>query len=40
MSKGFGFVSFTEPHMADAAMAALNGQLIGDRQIRIEKTNT
>jgi CUG-BP- and ETR3-like factor len=40
VSKGFGFVSYTDPHMADAAMAALNGQLVGDKQIRIEKTNT
>merc|ERR1719152_1110322 len=38
VSKGFGFVSFTEPGAADAAMAALNGAMIGGRQIRIEKT--
>ena len=40
ISKGYGFVSFSLPEYADAALAALNGQLIGDKQIRIEKTNT
>ena len=40
MSKGFGFVSYTEPAAADAAMSAMSGQLIGDQQIRIEKCNT
>ena len=37
-SKGFGFVSFDNPQAADAAMAAMNGAMIGGRQIRIEKT--
>ena len=39
MSKGFGFVSFSAPHEADAALAAMNGAMIGGRQIRIEKTS-
>ena len=38
VSKGFGFVSFSEPAAADAAMAAMNGAMIAGRQIRIEKT--
>ena len=38
VSKGFGFVSFTDPASADAAMASMNGAMIGGRQIRIEKT--
>jgi len=39
VSKGFGFVSFTEAAAADAAMAAMNGAMVGGRQIRIEKTS-
>ena len=38
--KGFGFVSYSTPEIADVAMAQMNGQLIGDRAIRIEKTST
>jgi len=39
LSKGFGFVSYSTPEAADAAMAAMNGAMIGGRQIRIEKTS-
>ena len=39
ISKGFGFVSYSTPEAADAAMAAMNGAMIGGRQIRIEKTS-
>jgi len=39
-SKGFGFVSFATVESADAALAQMNGALVGDKQIRIEKTNT
>ena len=38
MSKGFGFVSFSTAAEADAVMAAMDGALVGGRQIRIEKT--
>ena len=38
--KAFGFVSYQSPEIADAAMAQMQGQYIGDKQIRIEKTNT
>jgi hypothetical protein len=40
ISKGFGFVSFTTAEEADAAMASMNGAMIGGRQIRIEKSST
>jgi len=39
-SKGYGFVSYTTVEAADAAMAQMNGSLVGDKQIRIEKTTT
>ena len=39
MSKGFGFVSFSAPHEADAAMQAMNGAMVAGRQVRIEKTS-
>jgi len=39
ISKGYGFVSYADAHSADAAMAAMNGAMIGGRQIRIEKTS-
>jgi len=39
ISKGFGFVSYDSAEAADAAMAAMNGAMIGGRQIRIEKTS-
>lgn len=39
VSKGFGFVSYSTPEAADAAMASMNGALIGGKQIRIEKTS-
>ena len=38
VSKGFGFVSYTDAAAADAAMAAMNGAMVAGRQIRIEKT--
>ena len=38
-SKGFGFVSFSTVHEADAAMAAMNGATVQGRTIRIEKTS-
>mmetsp|Transcript_17660 Transcript_17660/g.53629 ORF Transcript_17660/g.53629 Transcript_17660/m.53629 type:complete len:221 (-) Transcript_17660:55-717(-) len=40
MPKGYGFVSFSDPASADMAMAQLNQQVLFDKQIRIEKTNT
>jgi len=40
ISKGFGFVSFTTVEEADAAMASMNGAMIGGRQIRVEKSST
>lgn len=40
VSKGFGFVSFSSVEEADAAMVAMNGAMIGGRQIRIEKSNS
>ena len=39
VSKGFGFVSYSEVAAADAAMAAMNGAMVAGRQIRIEKTS-
>ena len=39
VSKGFGFVSYTDVGAADAAMAAMNGAMVAGRQIRIEKTS-
>ena len=38
VSKGFGFVSYDNVQSADAAMASMNGAMIGGKQIRIEKT--
>eukprot|EP00967_Tisochrysis_lutea_P101242 scaffold151731_cov31-Tisochrysis_lutea.AAC.2 len=38
--KGYGFVSYSDPASADQAMLHLNQQVIYDKQIRIEKTNT
>ena len=38
MSKGFGFISYATAAEADAAMSAMNGAMIGGRQIRVEKT--
>jgi len=38
VSKGFGFVSYDNPMSADAALSAMNGAMVGGRQIRIEKT--
>merc|ERR1740117_2303836 len=40
VSKGFGFVSFSTCDEADAAMASMNGAMIGGRQIRIEKSSS
>uniref|UniRef100_A0A7S3AZ34 Uncharacterized protein n=1 Tax=Haptolina ericina TaxID=156174 RepID=A0A7S3AZ34_9EUKA len=39
ISKGYGFVSYAAAESADAALAAMNGAMIGGRQIRIEKTS-
>ena len=39
LSKGFGFVSYDHPACADAAIASLNGTMVGGRQVRIEKTS-
>lgn len=36
-SRGFGFVTMESAEEADAAIAALNGTMIGDRTISIEK---
>ncbi|KIY61067.1 RNA-binding domain-containing protein [Cylindrobasidium torrendii FP15055 ss-10] len=36
-SRGFGFVTMESSEEADAAIAALNGTMIGDRTISIEK---
>lgn len=37
-SKGFGFVSYTEPGMADAAIDAMNGSWLAGKQMKVEKT--
>jgi RNA recognition motif-containing protein len=37
-SKGFGFVSFSEPEAADAAMSSMHNSYIDGKQMRIEKT--
>ena len=37
-SKGFGFVSFSEPEAADAAMASMHNSYIDGKQMRVEKT--
>jgi len=37
-SKGFGFVSFTEPEAADAALASMHNAWVEGKQMRIEKT--
>eukprot|EP00966_Prymnesium_polylepis_P109279 2529632-Prymnesium_polylepis.3 len=37
ISKGFGFISFATVEEADAAMAAMDGTMIGGRKIKIEK---
>ena len=39
VSKGFGFVSFSTPEEADAAMTALHGALIAGKRMRIEKAS-
>ena len=39
VSKGFGFVSYSEVAAADAAMAAMNGAMVAGRQVRIKKTS-
>lgn len=36
-SKGFGFVEMDSASEADAAIAALNGQLHGDRQLTVSE---
>jgi cold-inducible RNA-binding protein len=36
-SKGFGFIEMNEDSEADASMAALNGQKIGDRELRVNE---
>lgn len=38
ISKGFGFVSFSAPAEADAAMAVVNGTWVGGREMVVEKT--
>ena len=38
VSKGYGFVSFSAAHEADAAMREMNGAVLAGRQLRIEKT--
>jgi CUG-BP- and ETR3-like factor len=35
-SKGYGFVSFTQEHSALAACAALDGQMMNNRKIKVE----
>ena len=38
-SKGFGFVSFATVEEADVAIAALNGQHVAGREMKVEKTH-
>jgi len=38
-SKGFGFVSFSGIHEADAAMAAVHGSWMAGREMKVEKTH-
>ena len=38
-SKGFGFVSYSALDEADAAMAAMQGAMVGGRAVKIEKTS-
>jgi RNA recognition motif-containing protein len=36
-SKGFAFVEMATEEEAEAAMSALNGKMVGDREIRVDK---
>ena len=38
-SKGFGFVSFATIEEAEAAMRAINGQMIAGKETKVEKTH-
>ena len=38
-SKGFGFVSFSTVEEADAAMKALNGQVLAGKEMKVERTH-
>ena len=38
-SKGFGFVSFATVEEAEAAMRAINGQMIAGKETKVEKTH-
>jgi len=37
-SKGFGFVSFSASHEADAALQAVHGSWMDGREMKVEKT--
>ena len=37
-SKGYGFVSFSQPAEADAALAAVHGSWMDGREMKVEKT--
>lgn len=37
-SKGFGFVSYDTPQEADAAVENMNGAMVGDRRLKVEKS--
>jgi CUG-BP- and ETR3-like factor len=38
-SKGFGFVSYTEPGHASAAIAAMNGHQVGGERLLVQLKN-
>jgi RNA recognition motif-containing protein len=38
-SRGFGFVTFTEEDSANKALAAMNGQTLDGRTLRVDRAN-
>jgi RNA recognition motif-containing protein len=35
-SKGFGFVSFVDPNMAQAAIRGMDGAMVGGRKLKVQ----